>query len=144
MKIKTLYALLVGMSIAVGGISAYAAEENQATKDDETVVGACMVQKFKESTPAISQATIDKCADADANGIPKCLGISDSAYEGMVKFCVAQLVNAKCVSAKMKVTLIQYADCGYESDPVACYKALGYTPDDVVKLSTDCQNDAAN
>ena len=138
MKHKIIYALIVGSLIAANAMNAYAADE-KSSDDDNTVVGACMVQKFKERTPAIAQSVIDKCADAEADAIPKCLGLSEDEYLGDVAFCIAQLKNAKCVATKMKVTLIDYASCGYESDPVACYKGLGYTPDQIVKLSDDCQ-----
>jgi hypothetical protein len=142
MKYKMLATLFIGSLIS---FTAYAADDkaaaDKATDDENTVVGACMIQKFQNNTPAISQATIDKCADVEANDAPKCLGLSDEQYTGYVKFCVAQLINAKCVAGKMNVPLIKYADCGYEQDPAACYKELGYTPDAIVKLSTDCQKE---
>ncbi|MDX1902456.1 MAG: hypothetical protein SFW66_10750 [Gammaproteobacteria bacterium] len=143
MQFKPVYALIAGLVIGAAWISNCSAADDQATKDENTVVGACMVQKFTERTPAISEATINKCADVDSSVMPKCLGLSDDEYVGFAKFCVTQLINAKCVAAKMKTPLMQYADCGYEKDPAACYKQLGFTMDQVVKLSTDCQSEVA-
>lgn len=135
-------ALIVGSLIGLSGMIACAGD-SQAEKDENMVVGACMVQKFKEKKPPIAQAKIEKCGDVDAKAAPKCLGLSDDEYLTIIKFCVAQLTNAKCVSAKMKVPLINYADCGYEPDPAGCYKALGFTTDAIVKLSTDCEKEGA-
>ena len=138
-----LAALFIGSLIS---ITTYAADDktvaDKSTDDENTVVGACMIQKFQNNQPPVTQATIEKCADVEANAAPKCLGLSDDQYTGYVKFCVAQLINAKCVAGKMKVPLMKYADCGYEKDPVACYKDLGFTPDAIVKLSTDCDKEA--
>jgi hypothetical protein len=139
MKLKTIYALMAGSLIACISINTYAAE-SKSTEDENTVVGACMVQKFTEQTPPIKQSIIDKCADVEADAAPKCLGISNETYGTIIDFCILQLKNAKCVSAKMKVPLINYANCGYEKDPDACFKGLGFTTDQIVKLSTDCQN----
>jgi hypothetical protein len=141
MKCKSIYALIMGSLIGISSMSTYA-EEDQASNDENTVVGACMIQKFTEHTPPIKQSKIDKCADADSDAAPKCLGLSNDEYISLAKFCVAQLENAKCVSKKMKVSLMEYANCGYEENPIACYKGLGFTADAIVKLSAACQKEA--
>ncbi len=140
MKHTTLHALILGSFICATGIPAYAVDD-QATQDDNTVVGACMIQKFKEHKPPISEDKMNKCSDVKSEETASCLGLAEDEYMGYVKFCVTQLINAKCVAGKMKVTLMQYANCGYESNP-ACYKGLGFTMDAVTKLSTDCQSEA--
>jgi hypothetical protein len=142
MKFKSIYALMIGLVVTAFSMSAFAADD-QASQDDMTVVGACMVQKFTDHVPSIPQDKMDKCSDVEASAAPKCLGLTDDEYGSYVKFCISQLSNAKCVAGKMKTTLMQYANCGYEKDPVACYKGLGFTMDDVVKLSTECEKEGA-
>lgn len=135
MNFKTISALILGLNLSA---SVYAAS-NQPSQEEATVVGACMVQKFTNHTPAIPQDKIEKCADESANGVAKCLGITEDDYNGIIKTCIAQLVNDKCVSAKIKVPLMEYANCGYEKDTDACYKKLGSSSDKVKQLSAECQ-----
>lgn len=142
MKSKIIYTLIVCAVIGLGGLSAYAADE-QVGKDETTVLGACMIQKINEKVPGIKEEKINQCSDAEANAVPKCLGMSDDDYLGIINFCKSQLTNAKCVAKKMKVSLYDYADCGYEKDPEACYKALGFTIPDIMKLSKGCIDEGA-
>lgn len=138
MKSKIQLAHVAGCVIYFATLSAYA-EDSQQPKDEDIVVGACMIQKFQERTPPIPQDKIEKCSEAAAEAIPGCLGISEDDYLNIVRFCVHQLENAQCVSGKMSIPLMNYANCGYEKDPSACFKKLGFTTDQIIQFSTDCE-----
>lgn len=137
MKTKIIYVVIVSAVIGLVGLTAYAADE-QVGKDETTVFGACMIQKIQDKVPGIKDEKLSKCSEADANEIPKCLGIADNDYLAIINFCKAQLINAKCVAKKMKVSLYDYANCGYEKDPEACYKGLGFTIKDIMSFSSQC------
>ncbi len=119
-------------------MNAYAITD-KPTRDEATVVGACMVQKFTQHTPPIPQDKINKCANAVANAVPKCLGLNETEYEDIIKSCFVQLGTDKCVAGRMNVPLLKYVTCEYEKDSVACYKRLGFTQDQVTEMSNECQ-----
>lgn len=134
---KIIYTVIVCIVIAVGGLSAYASDD-EVGKDEATVLGTCMIQKIKEKAPEIKNEQISKCSDGDATEAPRCLGINDTDFINIANFCKSQLANAKCVANKMKVSLYDYADCGYQKNPDACYQSLGFTVQQIMKLSSDC------
>jgi len=137
------YQLISGLAASLLIMSAMPsyADESKTTDDENMVVGACMIQKFKEHAPPVTETKIESCSNVDASAAPKCLGITENEYTTTVKFCVTQLINSKCVASKMKVPLIKYADCAYEDDSAACYKSLGFTSDAIVKFSTECTSE---
>lgn len=138
MKYHVMYACVISLCLCVISTSLYAAD-NQPSQEEATIVGACMVQTFMKRKPPITQSTIEKCADATGGMVAKCLGMSEDAYYKIIKQCVTHLANTKCVADKMKVPLMTYASCNFERDSTACYKALGYTPEQVKKLSSECR-----
>lgn len=138
MKYRATRALIVAVCMAVSAAAAYAADD-QTVQDVNMAVRTCMSHSLTTQIPPIKQTKVDACSNADAGAAPKCLGLSIEKYNRLLKLCVAQLNNAKCVSAKMKVSLNQYINCGYEKDPIACFRALGYEPEAVVQLNSDCK-----
>lgn len=140
MKYKLISGLVAGLLIGIITFPIFA-EENKASDDENMVVGACMIKKFKAHIPPVTEAKIESCSNVDGNAAPKCLGITDDEYMTTVKYCVSELINAKCVAGKMKVALIKYADCDYEDNTAECYKSLGFTPDAVTKLRSDCTSE---
>jgi hypothetical protein len=137
MNSKMIYALIV--SALLGLFSTITlAEDSKATDDENTVIGACLSQKVMDKYPDMKEADLEKCSNGDANDLPKCLRLTDEEFMSIMSLCRSQLANAKCVSAKMKVSLLDYADCGYEKDPEACYKGLGFTLADIIKISENC------
>ncbi len=136
MKMKSIVALLA-VSLMTVTMNVYA-EESQPNNDESIVIGACMTVNIQKKVPGIAQDKIEKCSNGDAKDLPKCLGVSDADFLSFINACKAQLNNAKCVAGKLKVKLIQYADCGYEKDVEACYKNIGTSSDAVAKLSQQC------
>lgn len=143
MRLRTLVLATITLSLGTLTINTQAAP-TQAEQDEAVVVGACMVQAFIDHTPPVEKEKIEKCANVAADKVPKCLGLSDEEYTNTIKSCLTQLNNAKCVSKKMNVPLIKYADCGYEKNPTACYKALGYTFEKIKQFSADCDKAPEN
>src|SRR5438094_981837 len=122
MKIKAIFTLIVSAFITLSA-NAYAADvQDQATKDQDIVVGACMTVNLQKKIPGITDAKITECSNGESSALPKCLGLSDADFTTLLNTCKSQLKNAICVAGKLKVTLYQYADCGYEKDPESCYK----------------------
>lgn len=135
MVYKRIFAAIIGSCIATGGITAYA----DANDDENIIVGTCMIQKFRENKPSLKHSKIDECAKVEADAAPKCLGFTNEKYGSFVKFCIAQLDRDKCMSDKMKIPLIEYANCGYGKKSEACFKKLGYTKNAITKLTISCQ-----
>jgi hypothetical protein len=126
--------------IIAGMISMPVLALNETAADSEVMqlFGSCMSLGIQRSSPGITQAAIDKCADGVPNDIPKCVNLNEGDFASLVNGCNAEVANAKCIAGKMNVSMLQYAACTFDKDPAACYKGLGSTVDNVKKLHEQC------
>lgn len=134
-------ALLSTSVIFLASFSAFAAEgdKTEAATDEASLLRTCMTHKYQDRNPPIPKAKMDSCLKGDASALSKCLGIKDAEYKSYKLACDTQIESAKCVAEEMKVPLDKYSSCGYSKNPEVCFKALGYSMEDIVRFSEGCQ-----
>lgn len=134
MKFKAAIAISLSSLLA----SSFAFAQFGTAPDDGVVMGACIVTKFKNHNPPIPESKIAECGKYASDRQPACFGLTNTEYGSMVGDCMKMLENAKCVSAKIKVPLLNYVNCIFDANPKVCFIQLGSTPEAVQQYSADC------